>query len=292
MAQRQWTGTTFGNGWMHKTLIRILRFVDVRFIYAVSDIFVVPFCVLFNHSGKTAYSFYRNRLHNNVLKSCWQTCRNHSMFSRVIIDRFSMYAGKEFDITIEGADYFRRLEAQDDGFVQLSSHIGNYEIAGYSLNSTKKGIHAIVYSSEKESVMNNRNSMFVRTNVSMIALKEDMSHLFEIDEALCRGDIISFPSDRHMEGARCISARFLGEDAKFPQGPFSVATLRGTEVLAVNVMKEGPKRYKIYLTPLPYDKEAPRKAQIQELCRKYVDELERMVHKYPEQWFNFYDFWA
>ena len=123
MAQRQWTGTTFGNGWMHKTLIRILRFVDVRFIYAVSDIFVVPFCVLFNHSGKTAYSFYRNRLHNNVLKSCWQTCRNHSMFSRVIIDRFSMYAGKEFDITIEGADYFRRLEAQDDGFVQLSSHI-------------------------------------------------------------------------------------------------------------------------------------------------------------------------
>ena len=292
MADRQWIGTTFGNGWMHKMLIRILRFVDVRFIYVVSDIFVVPFCVLFNHSGKIAYSFYRHRLHDNVLKSCWRTYRNHCLFSQVVIDKFAMYAGKKFDVTISGTDFFKRLEALDDGFIQLSSHIGNYEIAGYSLNSTKKGIHAIVYSSEKESVMNNRNSMFIRTNVSMIALKEDMSHLFEIDEALCRGDIISFPSDRHIEGARCVTVSFLGEDAKFPQGPFSVATMRGVEVLAVNVMKEGLKKYKIYLTPLHYNREEPRKVQIQELCKKYVDELEHMIRKYPTQWFNFYDFWA
>ena len=292
MAKRQWIGATFGNGWMHRNLIRLLRFVDVRILYLFSDIFIVPFCVIFNRSGKISYSFYRERLHNGVLRSCWLTYRNHCLFSQVVIDKFAMYAGKSFDVAIEGTDLFKELEQQDAGFVQLSSHIGNYEIAGYTLRSTRKEIHAIVYSFEKESVMNNRNSMFSKTNVSMIALKEDMSHLFEIDEALCRGDIISFPSDRHMEGTRCLEAEFLGKEAQFPQGPFSVATMRGVDVLAVNVMKEGLRKYRIYLTPLAYDKTASRKEQIRQLCQAYVAELEDKVRRYPTQWFNFFDFWA
>ena len=292
MAKRQWIGATFGNGWMHRNLIRLLRFVDVRILYLFSDIFIVPFCVIFNRSGKISYSFYRERLHNSVLRSCWLAYRNHCLFSQVVIDKFAMYAGKSFDVAIEGTDRFKELEQQDAGFVQLSSHIGNYEIAGYTLRSTRKEIHAIVYSFEKESVMNNRNSMFSKTNVSMIALKEDMSHLFEIDEALCRGDIISFPSDRHMEGTRCLKAEFLGKEAQFPQGPFSVATMRGVDVLAVNVMKEGLRKYRIYLTPLAYDKTASRKEQIRQLCQAYVAELEDKVRRYPTQWFNFFDFWA
>ena len=292
MAKRQWIGATFGNGWMHRNLIRLLRFVDVRILYLFSDIFIVPFCVIFNRSGKISYSFYRERLHNSVLRSCWLAYRNHCLFSQVVIDKFAMYAGKSFDVAIEGTDLFKELERQDAGFVQLSSHIGNYEIAGYTLRSTRKEIHAIVYSFEKESVMNNRNSMFSKTNVSMIALKEDMSHLFEIDEALCRGDIISFPSDRHMEGTRCLEAEFLGKEAQFPQGPFSVATMRGVDVLAVNVMKEGLRKYRIYLTPLAYDKTASRKEQIRQLCQAYVAELEDKVRRYPTQWFNFFDFWA
>ena len=292
MAGHQWIGATFGNGWMHKYLIRVLRVMDVRLLYLFTYIFVVPFCVLFNRSRKTAYSFYRTRLGYGAAKSCWMTYRNHCLFAQVVIDRFAMYAGKSFDVKIVGDDCFKRLESMDEGFVQLSSHMGNYEIAGYSLKSDRKAIHAVVYSFEKESVMRNRNSMFVRTNVSMIALKDDMSHLFEIDEALSRGDIVSFPSDRHMEGTRCIKASFLGAEAKFPQGPFSVATMRGLDVLAVNVMKEGARKYRIHLTPLAYDRNASRKEQVAQLCQAYVSELERIVRLYPAQWFNFFDFWA
>lgn len=292
MAEHQWKGATYGNGWMHRNLIRILRFTNVRLLYLFSDIFVVPFCVLFNHSRKTAFSFFHTRLHYPVLKSCWLTYRNHCLFSQVIIDRFAMYAGKSFDVTVDGKNLFNEWAAKEEGFVQFSSHIGNYEIAGYSLNSERKVIHPIVYSFEKESVMSGRNSMFIHTNVSMITLKEDMSHLFEIDQALCHGDIISFPTDRHMDGGRCLKRMFLGAEANFPQGPFSVATMRGVDVLSVSVMKEGLRKYRIYLTPLEYDKGASRKEQIDQLSASYVAELERMVRKYPTQWFNFYDFWA
>ncbi|MBP5397406.1 MAG: lysophospholipid acyltransferase family protein [Bacteroidales bacterium] len=292
MAERQWMGTTFGNGWMHKALIRLLHFTPVYFLYLFTDIFIVPFCLIFNKSRKTAWDFYRRHLGFGFFKSCHLTFRNHCLFAQVVIDRFAMYAGKGFNVQIEGTDYFKQLEKRPEGFIQLSSHIGNYEIAGYSLVSPYKQIHAIVYSFEKESVMKGRDSMFTKTNVSMIALQPDMSHLFEIDKALCAGDIISFPADRHMEGGRCITADFLGKQARFPQGPFSVATMRGVEALAVNVMKEGLKKYRIFLTWLPYDKQASRKEQIRQLSEAYVRELERLVRLYPAQWYNFFDFWA
>ncbi len=292
MAESQWAGKTFGNGWMHRNLIRLLRFTDVRILYVFSDIFIVPVCLLLNESRKTAYSFYRRRLGCGVLRSCWMTWRNHCLFAQVVIDRFAMYAGKRFDVEIAGEDYFRILAAKDEGFVQLSSHVGNYEIAGYSINSGEKMIHAVVYAHEKESVMRNRDNMFTRNNVSMIALRDDMGHLFEIDGALGKGDIVSFPADRHTGGSRCLTVGFLGAPARFPQGPFSVAAMRGVEALAVNVMKAGTKKYRIHLARLNADRTAPRRKVEEELCRAYVAELEKIMKKYPLQWFNFFDFWA
>lgn len=292
MAKRQWAGTTFGNGWMHRSLVKILRCVDVRVLYLFSDIFVIPVCLLLNRSRKTAFHFYHDMLQYGWAKSCWATYRNHCCFSQVVIDKFAMYAGKRFDIEVEGLENFNERASKPEGFLHMSSHIGNYEIAGYSLVSESKTIHAVVFSHEKEFVMQNRNGMFSKTNISMIALKEDMSHLFEIDNAICRGDIVSFPTDRYLPGAKCLSVNFLGKEAKFPQGPFSVATMRGVDVLAVNTMKEGMKKYKIYVTPLQYDKDAPRREQLKQLSEAYVSELEKRVRQYPLQWYNFYDFWA
>ena len=68
--------------------------------------------------------------------------------------------------------------------------------------------------------------------------------------------------------------------------------MRGLDVLAVNVMKSSTKRYHIYATPLPYDKQAPRQQQIQELAAAYAAELERMLTMYPAQWYNYFPFWS
>ncbi|MBO7249581.1 MAG: lysophospholipid acyltransferase family protein [Bacteroidales bacterium] len=276
---------------MHKCLIRSLRYIDVRFLYVFSAIFVIPVCLVLNKSRKTAYYYFRKILGNGRVKSVWLTYVNHCRFAEVVIDKFAMYAGKKFDVEVVGMEHFNRLASQQEGFLHLSSHIGNYEIAGYTLVSDNKVINAVVYAHEKASVMENRNNMFVKTNIRMITLKSDMSHLFEIDQALCNGDIVSFPTDRFMGQAKCVECDFLGKPAKFPQGPFSVATMRGLDVLGVNVMKRGWKGYTIYVTPLQYDKTAPRREQIKQLSDSYVKELEKRVRQYPTQWYNFFEFW-
>lgn len=291
MEQKQWAGSTYGSGWMHRCLIRSLRFIDVRFLYLFSAIFVIPVCLVLNESRKTAYHYFRRILGYGRCKAAWSVYVNHCLFGQVVIDKFAMYAGKRFDVEVDGMQYFNELAGRDEGFLHLSSHIGNYEIAGYTLVSERKTINAVVYAHEKATVMENRNNMFVKTNIKMITLKEDMSHLFEIDEAVCGGDIVSFPTDRFMGQAKCVECDFLGRPAKFPQGPFSVAAMRGLDVLAVNVMKTGAKKYHIYVTPLHYDKQQPRKEQIRQLSQAYVAELEKRVLQYPTQWYNFFEFW-
>ena len=291
MAKQNWAGTTYGNNWMHKWLIRMLRFIDTRILYIFVAAFIIPVCLILNPSRGIAYRFFRKRMGYGRLKSAWKAYVNHCLFGQVVVDKFAMYAGKKFKVEIEGYENFARLAAKKEGFVQLSAHIGNYEIAGYTLVCENKRINALVYAGEKESVMKNRDKMFADTNISMIAISPDMSHLFEIDKALEEGEIVSMPADRISGSPKFIEHDFLGAKAKFPLGPFSVATMRSLDALAINVMKTSLTSYKIYVTPLPYDKTTSRQEQIKQLSGAYVAELEKRVRQYPTQWYNYFEFW-
>ena len=289
--EKEWAGTTYGNGWMHKWLIRMLRYIDVRILYGFVSIFIIPACLAINPSCGHTYKYLRKRHQFGIFKSAWLTYVNHCLFGQVVVDRFAMYAGKKFEVEIDGYDNYLRLADRPKGFIQLSAHIGNYELAGYTLKAEKKIFNALVFFGEKESVMFNRQKIFSTTNINMIAIRPDMGHLFEINAALANGEIVSMPSDRVFGSDKHLSIDFLGRQAKFPYGPFSIATMRGLDVIAVNVLKIGAKKYKIIVTPLLYDAQASRKEQIRQLSSAYVKELERVVNLYPAQWYNYFEFW-
>ena len=279
---------------MHRTLIGSLRWLDVRLIYVFTSIFIIPVCLLlnFNHSRTTAYRYFRQRLGYGCLRASWYTYVNHCLFAQVVVDRFAVFAGKRFKLDIDGYEYFQQLELETKGFVILSSHIGCYEVAGYSLISKSKRFNALVFGGEKATVMKGRQEALSEHNIRMIPVREDMSHLFIVNEALSNNEIMSMPADRIVGSAKVVKVNFFGETASLPAGPFSVATMNGLDALAVNVMKISAKRYKVYVTRLSYDTQAPRKQQMQQLANCYVEELERRVRQYPSQWFNFYDFWS
>ena len=279
---------------MHRTLIGSLRWLDVRLIYVFTSIFIIPVCLLLNlnHSRTTAYRYFRQRLGYGCLRASWYTYVNHCLFAQVVVDRFAVFAGNRFKLDIDGYEYFQQLELETKGFVILSSHIGCYEVAGYSLISKSKRFNALVFGGEKATVMKGRQEALSEHNIRMIPVREDMSHLFIVNEALSNNEIMSMTADRIVGSAKVVKVNFFGETASLPAGPFSVTTMNGFDALAVNVMKISAKRYKVYVTRLSYDTQVPRKQQMQQLANCYVEELERRVRQYPSQWFNFYDFWS
>ena len=290
--ERKWAGTTMGNGWMHKKLISILRHVDTRVLYAFVDIFVIPVCLIIKPSRKTAYRYFRSRHGYGRLKAAWSVYVNHCKFGAAVVDKFAMFAGNEFDIKTVGFEKFAELEGRKEGFVQLSSHIGNFEIAGFSLTSKRKTIHALVFGGEKASVMEERNKLLSKHNIRIVPTREDMSHIYELNNALADGHIVTMPADRVVGSHKTVSVNILGAKAELPVGPFLIPTMRDLAVITVNVMKTSTKGYTVYITPLDYDPTAPRQAKISQLAKAYAAQQEKMLRMYPTQWYNFFDFWG
>jgi len=287
----QWQGRTDGAGWMHRSLNALLSHIDVRVLYCVMAV-VILFYMLFNHRGYISiYHFFRRRMGYGPLKSFVNVYRNHFRFGQVILDRFAMYAGKSFDIEIEGFPYFAELSNKEEGFVQLSCHIGNYELAGYSLKSLKK-IYALVFAKEAEAVMRGRAGKFDANNIEMVPIGNDLSHMITISNALSEGNIVSIPADRIFGSSKAIACDFLGAPAKFPLGPFAIAVQKNVPALAVFVMKASAKKYKIMVKPIEIEESITgRKERMEALAASYVKTLESVVREYPEQWFNYYEFW-
>jgi len=277
---------------MQKALIVMFKIIPLEVIYGVMAL-VVPFYMLFNHKGYLAmYHFFRRRIGMTPLKAFWNVYRNHFAFGQVVLDRFATYAGVRFRITVDGNEHYLHLNEGESGFMMLSSHVGNYEQAGYALESDRKQFYALVYAGESATVMNERGKQFVGSNIHMIPVQADMSHLFRINKALDDGDIVSMPADRCFGSVKSVECRFFGAPAKFPLGPFATAVQKEVSTLAVTVIKTGRRSYTAFVRPVECDMTLPRKQQMTALAQAFADSLESVVSRYPQQWYNYFEFWG
>lgn len=291
MTNRSWSGKTGGTPWMQRALIMVYRIVGLRPMYAVMAL-VVPFYMLFGRKGyAAAYSFFRKRMLYGSIKSFFSVYRNHYVFGQIILDRFAAYAGKKFRLEMDGYDKFLSMADGKEGFIMLSSHVGNYEMAGYTLVSEKKPFKALVYGGETATVMENRLRILGHNHISLIPISNDMSHVFIMSDALSEGEILSMSGDR-LIGSKSVECTFFGKPAQFPIGPFALAAGHEVRVLAVFVMKASINDYHVNIKEIGIDCAGKTtKEKIGLLAQRFAEELEQIVRKYPTQWFNYYDFW-
>ena len=290
-AHSEWSGRTDGTPFMQKALIVLFKVVPLEVIYGVMAL-VVPFYMLFNHKGYTSmYHVFRRRLGKKPLSAFWHVYLNHFAFGQVVLDRFATYAGRRFKLEIDGNENFLRLCEGEKGFVMLSSHVGNYELAGYMLRSDRKSFNALVYAGESATVMSERNKQFAGSNIHMIPVQADMSHLFIINKSLDEGNIVSMPADRCFGSTKSVPCQFFGATAQFPLGPFATAVQKEVPALAVMVMKEGAHSYRAFVRQLPVDTTLPHRKQMAALAQSFATTLEEIVRRYPHQWYNYYEFW-
>ena len=230
-----------------------------------------------------------------MLKAFRKTYKNHFVFGQCMLDRFAIYAGRHnfFKIEITGNEHFLRLLDSDKGFLIAGSHLGNFELSGYLMRQDKKRINAMVYGNETKEVMNNRVPLLGMNNINIVPVTNDLSHVFVMSEALQKGEIVSMPCDRNFGSAKIVSCDFLNAKADFPQGAFAMAATFNVPVITIFVIKQSASKYHIYVNMLSvadYDT-LGKQEKIDRMTQAFVSELENIVRQYPEQWFNFYNFW-
>lgn len=288
----EWRGTTDGEPWMLRSLIVMFRWVNIRCLYAVMAVVVAGYMVANGRARRAVQRFFRERLGYGRWRTLRAVYASHFRFGQIVLDRFAVYAGCRFRVEIEHNEYYEELAAGAKGFVMVSSHVGNYELAGYSLHPEPKRFYALVYAGEKETVMQNRARCFAGNNIEMVPVLPDLSHLFTANRALEEGNIVGMPGDRLFGSQKSVTCDFLGAPARFPLGPFALAVQRDVPMLSIFVMKEGVKRYRIFVHRIDSgDAALPKRARMEHAAHEFAAQLEKIVRRYPTQWFNYYDFW-
>ena len=291
--ERQWTGKTDGTLWMHKALIGLFKVLPIPVVYLIMAV-VIPFYLLFNGKGRSAiWHYLRKRQGWGSVKAFFGCYANHFLFGTAVLDRFAAYAGRKFKTVVPEFHLFRELTARPEGFVMLSSHIGNAEMCGYMLSTKQKRMNVLTFPGEKASIRAWRETMLSANNIRMISAGEDMGWLVTLNNAMADGEIASIHADRNFGSAKTLTVNLLGAEADIPQGPFSVAAMRELPVLAAFTMKTGLKRYEVLLIRIdsPGMEGLSRPEKMQSLADAYAEAVEKVLQQYPLQWYNFYEFW-
>ncbi|MCQ2974077.1 MAG: acyltransferase [Bacteroidales bacterium] len=291
----KWKGTTGGGNFGQKSLIFLFKHCDVRVGYFFMYL-SIPFYLIFGAKARRAIIHYFTKVYDyGKIKSFFKAWKTYNNFGKVMLDRFSIFSGQKskFHVECDGVELFDELVKSPQGFVLAGSHTGNFEICGYLLKQEIKKIYALVFGGESEVMKRQRFAQLSQNNVEMVAVKDDMSHLFTLNEALENGNIITLPADRIFGSSKSIKCKFGKAEAEFPVGPFAVAAIRNVPVLAVFVFKLSTRNYKIIVRKVECENNGDKistKKRAEILAKNFVKLLENQILKNETQWFNFYEF--
>jgi len=279
---------------MQLTLIRWFRHIDTRWILPLTALWVLGSVLFMRKERRAAWHYWRRRQHKKPLAACLAVWQQFFAMSHVVLDRFAAYAGQHFQVhTDDRDDIMQRVQHGEEGFIILSSHVGNQELAGYCTKSVKP-LRIVVFLSDTPTVNSERERLFENNRLHYLPIEPDGSHIFDMHQALQQGEGLSIHGDRMFSDSRSLKTELLGAEASFPEGPFRIAAAERVPVVTMFMLRTGHNRYELRIRSLsrPEDETLNTKQLAQALLERYAHEMEQVLLVRPEQWFNFFEFWT
>jgi len=288
-----WRGTSSGNKLGYSIFITVLRKMGVVPAYALLRLVSVYYFLFARNSSKHILYYFRKRLGYSWWKSLGALYQNYYSFGQSLIDKIAIMSGmsNRFSFDFDGEDHMHKMVSLQKGGLLLSSHIGNWEAAGHLLERLNTTINVVMFDGEHQKIKDYLTSVTGEKKAHVIVIRDDLSHIYEINEALQNNELVCMHADRFVEGNKTLSVNFLGKPACFPAGPFVLATQFKVPVCYVFAMKEGIMHYHFYSTPIQQYDYSDKKAAISHMLTDFAAAMEKRVRQYPEQWYNYYDFW-
>ncbi|MCC9042149.1 lipid A biosynthesis acyltransferase [Myroides sp. M-43] len=286
----QWQGKSKGTLLGYRIFVFCIKKLGIRTAYSVLIFVAFYYLTTAWKSNRSLYYYLHNRHRYSMLKSIGMMYMSYFRFGQVLIDKTAISLGlrDRFTYDFDGIEILKQLLEEKKGAILISAHVGNFEVAEYFFADIdfECRINLVTTDREHSFIKEYFESISIKTNLNFIIVKDDLSHIFEINNCLSNNEIICFTGDRYFPGSKVLVEEFLGEQAVFPAGPFSIASRMKVPVAYVYVMKERGLHYHLYT----------RRAEVkhrdaQHLLKTYCDSVTQIVKEYPLQWFNYYDFW-
>ncbi|WP_418508952.1 lipid A biosynthesis acyltransferase [Corallibacter sp.] len=287
----EWKGKSRGTVLGYRIFVFCMKNLGLRAAYFVLY-FVAAYFVLFAmNSSKAIYYYFNERLKYSRGKSLISIYKSYYVFGKTIIDKVAISSGlrDKFTYQFDGVHHIKDALKRKKGGVLISAHVGNFEIAEHFFGELEENasISLLTTDVEHTAIKEYIESVTKKSNINLIIIKEDLSHIFEINAALARNELVCITGDRYIDNSKYLTEPLLDKEAKFPAGPFLLASRLKVPVLFVYVMKETNTHYHLYAR-----KAKAKQKDAQALLKEYTESVSWMLEKYPLQWFNYFDFWG
>jgi KDO2-lipid IV(A) lauroyltransferase len=188
-------------------------------------------------------------------------------------------------------DMLERMQRERRGAVLATGHIGYWQIAPFLMS--KKAYAPLTMAMAEEP--NPRTAEFeerFRKRLRIVYTTRSPLALVELARIIGQGELVGMQMDRPAGGASA-SFDFFGRPASFPTSPAALARATRSPLIPVFIVAGEDRRHCEFLVEEPIEVACSRDrdADIAEATQRLVRTYERYVARYPEQWFNFFDFW-
>lgn len=256
---------------------------------------VMAYYFVFSRSARAASRDYLARL--DASHNARAVFAHLMMFGQVALDRLLFVQGKtgamEFDLG--PTELLDELQDIESGALLLGAHVGSFEALAGMARQYDLQVSAVVNTSGSQMFMGVLRRLNPALADKLIDLGQGrLDAIFSIRERLAAREHVGLLADRCTPQERAVVVPFMGQDARFPAGPFILAATVGCPVYFVAAIYRGGNRYEVHAERFADRIVLPRKNRAEGLRKwatLYAEKLEGLARKAPMNWFNFYDFW-
>ncbi|MFZ1368900.1 MAG: lipid A biosynthesis acyltransferase [Ferruginibacter sp.] len=288
-----WQGKSKGTPLGYRIFVWVLKTFGVLPAYFLLR-FVALYYFFFSYkASRQIYFLYRHKLGFNRFSSIKKVYTNYYLLGQSIIDKVAVMSGinNNFSFDFDGEENLRKIAAMQKGGILLSAHIGNWDVAGHLFKRLESPINIVLYDGEHEQIKQYLEGVTGKRSVKIIVIKNDLSHIYAISNAFANNELVCMHADRFLEGNKTMTANFLGTPARFPMGPFLLAATFKVPVSFVFALKESTLHYHFFASEIKDYAGISKESMMHEMLNDFAGEMEMKVKQYPEQWFNYYNFW-
>jgi len=191
---------------------------------------------------------------------------------------------------VHGVHGLERLDAvleSGSGFVAITAHLGNWELAGRLLSAFGKTVNVLTAPESQAALWRLLREQSTPPGLRFMPNNEP-GVMMNLLMALRRGEVVAVQIDRSTGHRSDLQVEFFGAPAPFPSGPFMLAGAAGVPVMPFFCLLRPDRLYDIHIADAIVVTRGDEAAALEQMIRV----LEHYVAKAPDQWFNFYDVWC
>ena len=288
-----WQGKSKATPLGYRIFVSVLKTFGILPAYVLLRFVAFYYFLFSGKSSRAMFFFFHSKIGYRPITSLLKVYKNYYLFGQSLIDRVVVMAGipNKFTFNFDGEENLREMVAQQKGGILLSAHIGNWEIAGHLLKRLNTKINIVMFDEEHEKIKQYLESVTGEKNMQVITIKKNLSHIYEISDALKNNELVCMHADRFLDGNKTFSEYFINSEARFPMGPFILAAQFKVPVSFTFAIKETNFHYNLSATKPKEYNYSPKEIFMKGLLKDFVAEMEKKVKQYPEQWYNYYNFW-